>query len=356
MHSGNTFAKRTCESTGENPPKISEQPPRHNDGHRYNRRMDPTLINRIRDLSAGTPVPADDSLRAALRDLGLSFDEQNGSIHLTDVPELLDPDTITNRVSEVTDALRHLDVHFTIGSTNTHQLARADESDFHGSVCIAERQEAGKGRRGRHWVSPFGRNIYMSTGWCIPRTQSLSGLSLAVGIAIAGALRDAGLHRVGLKWPNDLLMAGGKLGGILVEVASPTPDHHRVVIGCGINLRLDTEDAARVDRQFSTVLEHVVLSRNELVATLLGSLLPALEAFGESGFSLFHPAWHEYDVFSGAGVNVTLGDRVVTGVNAGVDDAGNLRLRTDRGIETYNAGEVSLRPSEPHHAGLRQTT
>lgn len=303
--------------------------------------MSPELITAVRHLAAGEAIAFDADLVGFLQDLGLEYRRTGHQITLAEPPELLDADRITAAAGAF--GLGRLHVHFSIDSTNTWQLDRAADPDFHASVCLAERQEAGKGRRGRRWVSPFGRNIYMSVGWYVPRQQSLSGLSIAVGIALGAALRDAGLEQVGLKWPNDLLLAGGKLGGILVEVASPTASHHRVVIGCGINLRLDDGAASQVDQDFSTVLDHIDVSRNQLVVTLLDSLLPALQVYNEEGFGPFASAWSAYDALAGEEVVVKMADATVAGTNEGIDEAGNLKLLTSAGIRSFNAGEVSLR-------------
>ncbi|MDZ7684091.1 MAG: biotin--[acetyl-CoA-carboxylase] ligase [Gammaproteobacteria bacterium] len=165
--------------------------------------MNEYQIKNIRTLAAGSALPGTDELRQTIEELGLSYATRDGEIRLIDPPELLDAEIVRSGLGDGAGLLDRLDVHFTIDSTNTWQLGRAGQSDFH-PACLAERQEAGKGRRGRHWVKPFGRNIYMSVGWEIPRARSVSGLSLAVGMVIAGVLRDAGLVEVGLKWPNDV--------------------------------------------------------------------------------------------------------------------------------------------------------
>lgn len=308
--------------------------------------MDPARINRIRTLAAGEPLPETPDLLADLDELGLESIRGEGGVSLSEPLELLNEDRITSTLKDASPHHARTIVHWTIGSTNTWMLERADEPSFHGTVCLAERQEAGKGRRGRGWVSPFGRNIYMSTGWTLPRSTGIAGLSLTVGMVVAAVLRDAGLEEVGLKWPNDVLLGSGKLAGILVEMAAPTAVSHRVVIGVGINLRLDARDAARVDQPWSMVVGRIDVTRNELVSRLLDSMLPALATFSERGFEPFAAAWPEYDQLAGCRVRVLQGDRVIEGTNAGIDETGQLKLETSAGLQLFNAGEVSLRPAE----------
>ena len=107
-------------------------------------------------------------------------------------------------------------------------------------VCFAEHQSAGKGRRGRQWVSPFGSNIYMSILWRFQQDgiACTAGLSLAVGVAVIRALKTYGFNEVGLKWPNDIYCQGKKLGGILIEVSGEADGPCAVIIGLGLNLFL----------------------------------------------------------------------------------------------------------------------
>ncbi|MDZ7684092.1 MAG: biotin--[acetyl-CoA-carboxylase] ligase [Gammaproteobacteria bacterium] len=127
-------------------------------------------------------------------------------------------------------------------------------------------------------------------------------------------------------------------------MAAPTADRHRVVIGCGINLRLEPQDTERVDQLCSTVSDHIDVTRNGLVARLLDSMLPALVVFEDRGFAPFATAWADYDLYAGAHVGILSGGDRVEGVNVGIDGDGNLLLDTAEGRRTFNAGEVSLRP------------
>lgn len=309
--------------------------------------------SRIRQLAGGAKLPAADDLQQHLEDLGLEYHLEQSEVSLPSPLELLDRETI---LGSVTSAVRpELEVLWQVGSTNTFLMDRlqdgADADGCHGLACLAEQQTAGRGRRGRTWVSPFGRNIYLSLCWMMRGGPSrLEGLSLVVGMVVVEALRSLGAKGVGLKWPNDLLLvedgevlSNRKLGGILLEMAAPQPDSVGVVIGIGLNLALSDADSAQIDQPHAVLADVAEVSRNALAGRLLTGLLDMLPAFSERGFAAFRDAWPEFDVYRGQPVELLIGQKRVSGINAGVDGSGNLLLQTERGVVTYNAGEVSLR-------------
>lgn len=308
--------------------------------------MDEKLQNAVRALAAGESLPRRDDIIGALDTLGLEWSVSGERVELRSDVELLEGDRLERALAPfVREALTRVDILWSVDSTNTWLLDRSGGPGFNRRVCLAEQQVAGKGRRGRYWISPFGKNIYLSLGWELPRRGgAVGGLSLAVGMAVVTALGEAGVTNTGLKWPNDVLVEGRKLAGILVEMAPAAPDRYPVVVGVGVNMRLDVRDADRIDQSFSTTAEQSDVSRNELVARLLESLVVTLEAFERSGFSVFADRWPDFDVYFGREVCVTVADEPVTGVDRGVDEGGNLLLETAAGVRTFNAGEVSLRP------------
>ena len=132
-------------------------------------------------------------------------------------------------------------------STNTVLLARARSGAPHASVLFCEHQSAGRGRRGKDWQSGIGTGLTFSLLWRFQEgAGQLSGLSLAVGVAIARALGSVGFDQVQLKWPNDLLLGGHKLGGILIEVSGDYLGPSAAVIGVGLNMRLPRVLSARI--------------------------------------------------------------------------------------------------------------
>lgn len=314
----------------------------------------------VQCLCRGASAPASAALLALLDDIGLEHIVEGDAVQLTQQLELLDETAIRAAIGVGEAEAPDVQIHWQIDSTNTWVMDRHQQGDAHGLICLAEQQTSGRGRRGRTWVSPFGRNIYLSLGWVFPVEPShLSGLSLVVGMVIVDVLRAIGLDAVGLKWPNDLLLAevsrapqggmaaGAKVGGILLEMATPASGSVGVVIGVGLNLGLSSGDSALIDQPHAAISDVVSVSRNVLAGKLIRHLLEMLPEFGEKGFAPFQAMWDEYDLYRGCEVELQVGDKRVRGVNAGVDVTGNLVLQTGDTFATYNAGEVSLRRAEP---------
>ncbi len=300
---------------------------------------DQQILNR---LASGDVLEDSEIVRRVIESYGLEATRDADSWQLSHPLELLDPRTLESLITdEAKLKLSSLDLHWSLDSTNTYVLARGTDPNFHGFACMAERQTAGKGRRGRHWVSPFGKNIYLSLGWQLPASRSLEGLSLAVGCAAARAIEaQGGDRKVNLKWPNDLLIDGGKTGGILVELGSATSGHHHVVVGVGINLQLSTTDSKIIDQAWSVVGK---VSRNRIAAALLSELVTCLAEFEAEGFAPFRAEWNGRDAFAGQEVRLISAGNEERGVARGVDESGNLLLQRGDEIKQVNAGEVSLR-------------
>jgi len=268
--------------------------------------------------------------------------------------ELLDADRILGALSPVARSLlRELHILPGVDSTNAELQRRAGAGA--GTVCTAEQQSAGRGRRGRHWVSPFARNLYVSVLWEFERgAASLEGLSLAVGVTAATALEQIGVADVRLKWPNDLLVGDAKLGGILLEMSGDAAGLCQVVIGIGINVAMPSESAMVIDQEWTDVARSLrvpaddgggapPLLRNRLLATLLNALLPALPQFAQQGFAPFRDAWLARDAHRDAPVMVVSEAAQLAGIARGVSERGALQLHTATGLQEIWGGEVSLR-------------
>tara|TARA_R110002072_G_C7926148_1_gene531365 strand:- start:991 stop:1911 length:921 start_codon:yes stop_codon:yes gene_type:complete len=295
----------------------------------------------LRTLATGEPVPDTMAHRRLVDEFGLEYTIDGAGLRLKMQLELLDPEFLSKSVTPAAQSqLSRLDIHWTLDSTNRYVLDLADSDDFHGYACLAEQQTSGRGRRGRHWVSPFGKNIYLSVGWVVPADRPLDGLSLAVGTCVANAISSVSRVQVNLKWPNDVLLNGGKTAGILVEIAGGAGASKRLVVGVGINLALSLVDVGSIDQPWS-VVENV--SRNELVAALVSELASGLEVFSRTGFDSFRKSWQALDAHEGQEVNIISSDSVQTGISRGVNEFGNLVLETAEGLKVFNAGEVSLR-------------
>jgi BirA family biotin operon repressor/biotin-[acetyl-CoA-carboxylase] ligase len=262
--------------------------------------------------------------------------------------ELLDRERILTGLTETARAwLGRLEVHPVLDSTNDYLLARVGEDWPSGSVCLTEQQQAGRGRLGRSWLSPFAASLAGSLLWRfhLP-AAALSGLSLATGIAVARALRNFGVAEVGLKWPNDVLWHGRKLGGILLE-SGGGPGAFFVVAGVGLNVALPSPAATAIDQPWVDLREILGvkrISRNRLAALLISELVETFVRFQQDGFADLAAEWADFDRVAGRRVRLTLPNATLTGIARGVDATGALVLETADGrLQPYIGGEVSLR-------------
>ncbi|MFT5594897.1 MAG: BirA family biotin operon repressor/biotin-[acetyl-CoA-carboxylase] ligase [Oceanicoccus sp.] len=239
-----------------------------------------------------------------------------------------------------------------IDSTNTAMMQKAEQNDVSRHICFAEMQTSGRGRRGRQWLSPFARNLYFSVLW--PFNQGIAaiqGLSLVVGLAIHRVIERHDIQGAGLKWPNDILIkrdsAFAKMGGILIEITGNVADNCQVVIGVGLNLDVSSKDQAQLDQQ-AIGLKQLGFkgTRNQLAADMANELVAVLEEFNTAGFAAFQEEWNAADCFSGQPLKVLLPSSDMQGTGCGVNSKGEYQLKTDRGVQVINAGEVSLRLSE----------
>lgn len=260
---------------------------------------------------------------------------------------LLDAAAVRSSLSPIaTQLLKSLQVHPVIDSTNAELLRQAGQGISEGTVCTAEQQTAGRGRRGRQWVSPFGRNIYLSVLWEFAAGPSaLEGLSLAVGVAVARALSNCGVDNVRLKWPNDVFIGDAKLGGILLEMKSNAEGVCQVVVGVGINVAMPEEASAAIDQPWVDIArDGEMADRSRLLAALLDELLPMLAQYESKGFARWREEWLALDAYAGQPVVLISGDQRQEGIAQGVDETGALRLETSAGLELFFGGEVSMRP------------
>lgn len=236
-----------------------------------------------------------------------------------------------------------IDVLASCPSTNAELLARAEAGAPSGRVVIAEEQTAGRGRRGREWFASPGDSLAFSLLWRFAPGTAPAGLSLAAGVAVARALARVGARDTALKWPNDILLGGRKLGGILVELLPGAP--HAAVIGIGINLHLPQAMPDEVRAIAAALAEALPPPAAEvLYAALLAELRAALDAFAGGGFAALRDAWIAQHAWQDRPVRLSADFGAARdGICRGVDADGALLLETAAGVERILSGEVSLR-------------
>jgi BirA family biotin operon repressor/biotin-[acetyl-CoA-carboxylase] ligase len=300
-----------------------------------------------------------------LRDAGVAIEAKPGRGYaLAQKLDLLDADVIRAALSPAARArVDGLEVVWSIDSTNS-ELLRREAPASRAIVLLAERQTGGRGRRGRVWASPLAAHLYLSLsrqfGGGLAR---LGGLSLVAGIATAEALRALGYDGVGLKWPNDVVVAGAdgglrKLGGLLVEGGGEHAGPVRAVIGLGLNVRMPASAAATIDQPWCDLASLAPLepSRNAVAVAVLERLLDALDEFDREGLAPFLPRYAVLDALAGQYVRIEGPMTGCEGSALGLADDGALRVRQDDGTErSFHAGEVSVRARSKGALGENST-
>ncbi|MEE6032063.1 bifunctional biotin--[acetyl-CoA-carboxylase] ligase/biotin operon repressor BirA [Avibacterium paragallinarum] len=272
----------------------------------------------------------------ALSELGIKFELNGDEIQLKPELPLLSAEKIEQRLAPYPVLVKPV-----IHSTNQFLLEQIEQLEK-GQLCLAEYQYAGRGRRGRDWLSPFAGQIILSAYWTFLPHISLNGLSLVIGIAIAETLQAFGAEGIGLKWPNDVLLNGRKLAGVLVEIANHKNGLLNLIIGIGINLSLPKQ--ASIDQPWAELKEIVPhFDRDEIIIALVNRLYHYLTQFEQRGMASFYQRWTEWDAFFGKPVSMISEKEALDGIERGIDREGHLLLETARGVIKFNGGEVSLR-------------
>lgn len=246
------------------------------------------------------------------------------------------------------DELPNITVKHVIPSTNDYLLeqVRAGKPLENGQIVVAECQSAGRGRRGRTWVSPFGSHIYFSMHWQLDGIQQAMGLSIAVGIAVREAIQSVVTSEVKVKWPNDLLIERQKIAGILVELEGQTDGPCSVVIGVGINVNMPQIQGDEIDQPWTDMNTHanVPVDRNALVATLICQMKQQLVEFEQQGLQNATAHWNQHDCYYDQPIELIMGNRRLYGIGKGIDLQGGIVLDEEGiGEKAYYGGEISLR-------------
>ena len=270
------------------------------------------------------------------------FRVQGKGYQLAKPMQLLDKEILQNRLTNRVELIPIID------STNQYLLDRVDSLES-GSVCLAEYQAKGRGRRGREWISPFGSNLYLSMFWRLDAGMAAAmGLSLVVGVAIVEALEEMGLTGVKLKWPNDLYYQDKKLAGILVEMSGQAGAAANLVIGMGLNLMMSEaiEGITQPWASLDEVADNQQIDRNQLAITMITTLHKALDDYELYGMAGFVERWNRLDNFINRPVKLLMGPREISGLARGINEQGAVLLETENGLETFIGGEISLRPNQ----------
>lgn len=277
-------------------------------------------------------------------DFGIEVERVHGrGYRLGTALDWLDAERIRTQVAGRGLDVRVIDV---CASTNAELLREAELGAPSGEVIACELQTAGRGRLGRSWHAGLASALTFSLLWRFERSVAgLGGLSLAVGLAVARALHDAGVA-VALKWPNDLLWQERKLGGILIEVRGDALGPCAAVIGIGLNVRLPADVRLRIDQPAVDLAEAGAgpRSRSDILAAILIRLTEVLEAFEREGFAPLRAEWMRHHAHQDRPVTLSAPDgSVVHGMALGVDEQARLLLETDSGVRPVHTGDVSLR-------------
>jgi BirA family biotin operon repressor/biotin-[acetyl-CoA-carboxylase] ligase len=282
-----------------------------------------------------------------LDELGVSIERSRGlGYRLNDAPTWLDVPRVLDAAGDAAPSLS-LRFEARCDSTNTALVDLARQGAVSGTVLATELQTHGRGRRGRSWESALGSALTFSMLWRFEKgVVALTGLSLAVGVALVRALRDLGTREVMLKWPNDLVLPDGKLGGILIEVEGDALGPSLAVIGIGINVRLTPALRSRIDQPGADLFQAGAgtADRNAVLGVLLRELCIALAEFEEGGFSRFRTEWHTHHALQDRPVTLLRPDgQRETGIARGVNEDGALLLEQGEKTRVCFAGDVSLR-------------
>ena len=292
-----------------------------------------------------------------LRELGVEVGSvSRRGYRLARPVELLDASRMREEASLLGRSLPDaLELHFLIDSTNDYLYAETPPPHGTPRAVFAEIQRFGRGRRGRRWIAPFGSGLTFSIAWTFAETPAeLSALGLAMGVAVAAVLGGLGATGVLLKWPNDVLIGGAKLGGVLTQLRQEAGGPATIVVGLGLNLALP--DAARRAIDLPGALPATDLasgiagdlpSRNAIAARLLLGMADALGEFGSRGFAGFAADWGRLDALRDAPVQVLQGDTRLAGTARGADRDGALLLESDGRLLRVFSGDVSIRSGRP---------
>ena len=287
-----------------------------------------------------------------LSEMGLDVFRVTGKGYKLKSPlELLSKSKIIAQLANMNDEneVPLIEVHNIIDSTNDYLMRRIPNHIQKGQVCIAEYQSAGRGRRGRQWISPFGSHLYMSVYWFIENGMSAAmGLSTVVALAISDAVKALYKIQVELKWPNDIYINGLKLAGVLIDLEGSPHESCHIVIGIGLNVNMPDKSGEQVGQPWTDLQKHTQepIDRNILIAKIIECLFFRLNEHKHHGLDSLVKEWNAQDYFFNKQVKLITGKNHTQGKCKGINNQGALLLEVDNKLTAVYGGEVSLRGNE----------
>lgn len=261
--------------------------------------------------------------------------------------ELLDVNTITEHLPPGTP-VPGVEVLLSVDSTNRYLMQKLKTGARNTQAVFAEHQSAGRGRQGRKWISPFGSNLYFSVLHQFENLpRDITGLSLAIGITLVEYLKQTGIDTACLKWPNDILVNGRKLCGILLELQGESHGPQSIVVGVGFNVSMPSNVATEIDQPWIALstLTSAPVSRNKLAAELLARIMTTLNKFEQQGLEPFAQRWSQSDCYLNTTITLQLGEKKLRGVARGIDHQGALLLESNGKLDRFYSGEIqTIRP------------
>jgi BirA family biotin operon repressor/biotin-[acetyl-CoA-carboxylase] ligase len=285
-------------------------------------------------------------LLETLRSLGIRSRTSNQFIEIETIIDLFDLDQVKAQIGD-SDMLDSFEWQYRLQTESTNaDVLKLSENNQKSCIAVAEMQTGGKGRRGRHWISPFARNIYCTIGIARPVVPHHLGLiSIVTGIGLCKALSHSGIDDVMLKWPNDIYYQNRKLGGILIESRPMAEGDYYFAIGIGINVLMEAEDLQEIP-QAATSVKLICgdsISRNLILAQVIRQVVPMIHDFDESSIPRLIEEFNELDAFRNQQIRVTTPSQSICGVNRGINSSGQLELETEQGRQCFSAADISLR-------------
>lgn len=283
---------------------------------------------------------------SVLEEMGLDIFKVRGKGYQLAQPlTLLNAEAISGYLTQL--GLNNLvEVHTVIDSTNDYLMRRLPNQNSQGQVCVAEYQSAGRGRRGRQWISPFGSHLYLSYYHLLSQGMAAAmGLSLVTALAVSDAISKVFDLEVQLKWPNDVYLDGVKLAGILIDLEGQAAGECHCVIGIGLNLKMPKDAADCIDQPWTDLQQHIdqEINRNHLSAAIIQALNNRLTMMEKDGLAAMLEQWHQRDFFLGKPVKLITGENETLGICRGVNEQGAMLLEMEGGIKPVYGGEVSVR-------------